>query len=176
MIAMGESLTFIDIAVLLVVLLSMWRGFGAGFIKSFASLVTWLLVLIVASRTAKMVAPMLADFIENPVLQIAAAFLVVALAVMMGMNIVIAMLQGMLKTLKLGFLDRLFGGMLGAITGILKILVLLSVASPLLTYLPDWQSSLLVQNLLPFAPIATQLLQELLGEAWQQIQNPYQPS
>lgn len=171
-----ESMTFIDIIILFVVLMGMWRGFGAGFIKSAASLVSWLLALIIASRIAKDIAPMLTALTDNPVLQIAAAFLLVALAVIAIVHVIVTMLSSIAKSLKLGIFDRIFGGVLGGASGVLKVLVVLSIASPFLTHLPNWQSSILAQNLLPFAPIATELLQEVLGEAWQQIDNPYQSS
>ncbi|WFF39625.1 CvpA family protein [Moraxella nasibovis] len=170
----AESMTWIDLFIMVMVLLGMWRGFGAGFVKTAASLISWLLALVVASRLAKSVAPLLAEFISNPILQIAAAFLVVALVVMMAVQLLAMSLTGLFKRLKLGFLDRILGGVLGAVTGVLKVLIILSIASPLLVHLPNWQTSILAQNLLPLAPVAVQLLQEVLGETWQQIQNPYQ--
>lgn len=74
MTALTESLTLIDVFIAFMVLMGLWRGFTAGFVKTAASLVAWLSALIIASRIAKEVAPFLAGFIENPVLQIAAAF------------------------------------------------------------------------------------------------------
>lgn len=171
---LAESMTWIDLFIMVMVLLGMWRGFGAGFVKTAASLISWLLALVVASHLAKSVAPLLAEFISNPILQIAAAFLVVALVVMMAVQLLAMSLTGLFKRLKLGFLDRILGGVLGAVTGILKVLIILSISSPLLVHLPNWQASILAQNLLPLAPVAVQLLQEVLGETWQQIQNPYQ--
>lgn len=176
MTALNESMTLIDVFVAFMVLMGLWRGFTAGFVKTAASLVAWLSALIIASRTAKEVAPFLAEFIENTVLQIAAAFLLVALGVVAVVYLLTSIITGALKTLKLGFVDRLLGGVLGAATGILKVLIILSIASPLLIHLPNWQQSILAQNLLPLAPIAMELLQEALGGAWQQIQNPYQSS
>ncbi|MFA9485380.1 MULTISPECIES: CvpA family protein [unclassified Moraxella] len=171
-----ESMTFIDIVILFVVLLDMWRGFGAGFVKSVVSLVSWFLALVIASRTAKDIAPMLNILTDNTVLQIAAAFLLVVLVVIAMTHAVALMLNSITKSLHLGSVNRILGGVLGIITGVLKVLVILSVTSPLLSYLPNWQDSILAQNLLPLAPIATELLKEVLGEAWQQIQNPYQSS
>ncbi|ANB91396.1 colicin V production protein [Moraxella ovis] len=176
MTALTESLTLIDVFIAFMVLMGLWRGFTAGFAKTAASLVAWLSALIIASRIAKEVSPFLAGFIENPVLQIAAAFLLVALGVVAVVHLLTSIITGALKTLKLGFVDRLLGGVLGAATGILKVLIILSIASPLLIHLPNWQQSILAQNLLPLAPIAMELLQEALGGAWQQIQNPYQSS
>ncbi|WP_323841408.1 MULTISPECIES: CvpA family protein [unclassified Moraxella] len=167
-----KLMTWIDISIMMMVVISMWRGFSAGFIKTAVSLVSWLFAFIVASRMTKLVAPMLVGIIDDPVLQMATAFLAIVFVVMMAMQLITLSLSGLFKVLKLGFLDRILGGILGAVIGVLKVLIILSIMSPLLTYLPNWQSSILAQNLLPFAPVAMQLLQEVLGETWQQINNP----
>lgn len=165
-------MTWIDISIMMMVVISMWRGFSAGFIKTAVSLVSWLFAFIVASRMTKLVAPMLVGIIDDSVLQMATAFLAIVFVVMMAMQLITLSLSGLFKVLKLGFLDRILGGILGAVIGVLKVLIILSIMSLLLTYLPNWQSSILAQNLLPFAPVAMQLLQEVLGETWQQINNP----
>lgn len=167
-----KLMTWIDISIMMMVVISMWRGFSAGFIKTAVSLVSWLFAFIVASRMTKLVAPMLVGIIDDPVLQMATAFLAIVFVVMMAMQLITLSLSGLFKVLKLGFLDRILGGILGAVIGVLKVLIILSIMSLLLTYLPNWQSSILAQNLLPFAPVAMQLLQEVLGETWQQINNP----
>lgn len=169
-------MTFLDILIVFIVLMGMWRGFGAGCIKTASSLVAWLVAFVIASRIASDFAPMLAVVIDSPVLQVAAMFLLLALAVMTVMQLFIAILIGLVKTLRLGLLDSMLGGVLGAALGILKVLILLSIAAPLLVYLPNWQESILTQNLLPLAPTATELLKQVLGDAWQQIENPYQSS
>lgn len=169
-----KLMTWIDISIMMMVVISMWRGFSAGFIKTAVSLVSWLFAFIVASRMTKLVAPMLVGIIDDSVLQMATAFLAIVFVVMMAMQLITLSLSGLFKVLKLGFLDRILGGILGAVIGVLKVLIILSIMSLLflLTYLPNWQSSILAQNLLPFAPVAMQLLQEVLGETWQQINNP----
>lgn len=169
-------MTFLDILIVFIVLMGMWRGFGAGCIKTASSLVAWLVAFVIASRIASDFAPMLAVVIDSPVLQVAAMFLLLALAAMTVMQLFIAILIGLVKTLRLGLLDSMLGGVLGAALGILKVLILLSIAAPLLVYLPNWQESILTQNLLPLAPTATELLKQVLGDAWQQIENPYQSS
>ncbi|MCL1623332.1 CvpA family protein [Moraxella sp. Tifton1] len=169
-----EAMTWLDMLIIIVVFFGLWRGFGTGLIKTVASFLSWFLALIIASQMTNLVAPWLSGLIINPVLQTAVAFLVVVLIVMMSVQATASLLSGVFKTLKLGIFDRMLGGVLGAITGLIKVLIFLSIASPLLVHLPDWHSSILAQNLLPLAPIAMQLLQQVLGESWQQIQNPYQ--
>lgn len=174
--AVVHSITLIDACIIFMVLVGLWRGFVFGFVKTVTSLVAWLLALIIASYAAKQIAPFLAVFIESSVLRIVCAFLLIVFGVIAVIHLTTSMIVVALKSLKLGFLDRLLGGVLGVVIGVLKVLVILSISSPLLIHLSNWQQSILAQNLLPFAPIAMELLQESLGGAWQQIQNPYQSS
>ncbi|STZ14380.1 colicin V production protein [Moraxella caviae] len=155
------------------VLVGLWRGFQAGALKTAARLVAWVLALIIASKTAKDLSVFFVGVLDNPVLQTAAAFLLVAVGVVAVVHLATAFIASTLKAMKLGFINRLAGGALGALVGVFKVLIVLSIASPLLVSLPVWQESMLAQSLLPYAPVAKTLLQEAFGEAWQHIENPY---
>lgn len=167
-------MTIIDSCIAFMVLTGLWRGFHAGAIKTAMSLVAWLVALILASSLAKPFAPLFAGVVDNWVLQVSLSFLVITLIILVICHVVSWIIQKTLKTLKLGFLDKILGGILGAGRGILKVLIILSVASPLLVKSANWQQSILAQNLLPFAPVAQAVLVEVLGEAWEQVENPYQ--
>ncbi len=166
-------MSFIDIAIILVVVFGMWRGFGAGMIATLTSLVAWFLALVVASHAAADFAPLFVTVVDDPVLQVALAFLVVILIVLAVVNIFSSLLKRTTKALKLGFIDRIGGGALGAITGILKVLIVMSLIAPLLAKTPSWQSAVLAPSLVPYAPVAKTLLQKTFGEAWKQIANPF---
>lgn len=167
-------MTIIDSCIAFMVLTGLWRGFHAGAIKTAMSLVAWFVALILASSLAKPFAPLFAGVVDNWVLQVSLSFLVITLIILVICYVVSWIIQKTLKTLKLGFLDKILGGILGAGRGILKVLIILSVASPLLVKSANWHESILAQNLLPFAPIAQAVLVEVLGEAWEQVENPYQ--
>ncbi len=167
-------MSIIDIFIAFMVLLGLWRGFQAGAIKTAMSLVAWFVALIVASALAKEFSPLFVSVVNNEVLQISLAFLAIVLVIVAIIHMISWLALKTLKLLKLGFLDSLLGGVLGAGKGVLKVLIVLSIASPLLVKLPNWQESILAQNLLPFAPVAQALLTEVLGEAWNQMENPYQ--
>lgn len=166
------DMTILDMLIAFVVLIGLWRGFQAGALKTAMSVVGYLVALIVASWWADDLSVLLLPYIDNPVLAVATAFLLVVLAVLLVLHVVLMTASGVLKALKLSFVDRVLGGVLGAAKGLIKVLILLSIASPVLVYLPNWQDSILAQNLLPFAPVATDLLKQILGDAWQQVQNP----
>ncbi|WP_294033061.1 CvpA family protein [uncultured Moraxella sp.] len=166
-------MAWLDIIITFVVFMGLWRGFRAGMIKTLAALVSWLLALIIASKMADDFAYWFVGITDSQVLQIAMAFLAVMLAVVVGVQLIASTLTKTVSALKLGFLDRLAGGVLGAGVGVLKVLIVLSIIAPLLLKVPSVQSSVLVPALLPYAPVAKTLLQETLGQTWNQLENPY---
>lgn len=163
---------FLDIIIAVIVLAGLWRGFKAGFIRSSISLVGWFIALLAATRLADDVAPYLSNFISSPVLQVGAGFLVVVLLVLLVIQLVTLMASSIVKGLKLGFVDQLAGGVLGAAKNILVVLVMLSISAPVIINTSLWQSSVIAPELLPFAPFAQEFATDVLGEAWQQIDMP----
>lgn len=163
----------IDIAIGAVVLIGLWRGFQLGMIRTLASLFAWLVGLIVASIVADDLSIWFVNVIDNRVLQISLAFISVLLAVVIGIQMVARLLTKTVNVLKLSFLDKIAGAFLGAMTGTVKVLMVLSIAAPLLVQSSVWQSSVLAPTLLPYAPLAKSILKEALGETWNQLENPY---
>lgn len=161
----------IDIIIGIIILIGSWRGLIRGAIKTTMSLVAWFLALALASRFAKPISFLLTDIATNSAMQIALAFVIIVFCVMIVSHIISWLLLKTLKVLRLGLLDRLLGGALGATVGFLKVLIILSVISPLIIHLPSWQDSSFVQLFLPFAPVAKVLIFETFGETWEQIQN-----
>jgi membrane protein required for colicin V production len=159
----------LDIVIAVVVLVGLWRGFQVGLIKTAVGLVGWFIALIAASRLAASVAPQLSGIIQNPVLQMAGAFLLVVIAILAIMHLVAFVFSGVLKTLRLGVLDKMAGGILGAAKNVLMVLVILSISAPLLVQMPQWQTSVLAPELLPYAPIGKALVSDMFGMAWEQV-------
>ncbi|HAR74861.1 MAG TPA: colicin V production protein, partial [Psychrobacter sp.] len=152
-----------------VVLIGLWRGFQVGLIKTAVGLVGWFIALIAASRLAASVAPQLSGIVQNPVLQMASAFLLVVIAILAIMHLVAFVFSGVLKTLRLGVLDKMAGGILGAAKNVLMVLVILSISAPLLVQMPQWQTSVLAPELLPYAPVGKALVSDMFGMAWDQV-------
>lgn len=166
-------MSWIDIIIMAVIFIGIWRGFMAGMIKSFAALISWLLALVVASKTAADWAPIFAAIVDGAVLQTAMAFVVIMLCVVVIVGMIASVIARSLKALKLGFIDRIAGAALGAMTGTLKVLIVLSIVAPLLMLAPQAQSSVLVPSLLPYAPMAKTLLQKAFDTTFNQLENPY---
>ncbi len=159
----------LDIVIAVVVLIGLWRGFQVGLIKTAVGLAGWFIALIAATRLAGPIAPQLSGFVQNPVLQMAMAFLLVVIVILAAMHLVAFLFSGVLKTLRLGVMDKMAGGVLGAAKNVLVVLVVLSVSAPLLMQLPQWQTSVLAPELLPYAPMAKTLASDVLGSAWEQM-------
>lgn len=159
----------LDIVIAIIVLIGLWRGFQVGLIKTAVGLAGWFIALIAATQLANSIAPQLSGMVKNPVLQMAGAFLLVVIVVLAVMHLVAYVFSGVLKTLKLGVLDKMAGGVLGAAKNVLMILVVLSVSAPLLVQMPQWQTSVLAPELLPYAPMAKTLASDMLGVAWDQV-------
>ena len=159
----------LDIVIAVVVLIGLWRGFQVGLIKTAVGLVGWFIALIAATRLAGSVAPQLSGIVQNPVLQMATAFLLVVIIILAIMHLVAFVFSGVLKTLRLGVLDKMAGGVLGAAKNVLMVLVVLSVSAPLLVQMPQWQTSILAPKLLPYAPMGKELVSDMFGLAWDQV-------
>lgn len=164
----------IDIAIAFVVLMGLWRGFCVGAIKTAISLVAWLVALVMASILAKDFSPLFVNVIDGEVLQISLAFLAIVLVVISLAHVISWIIIKTISILRLTFLDKILGGILGAAKGVIKVLIIMSVLSPVLVRMPSWQESILAQSLLPFSPVARMLVTQLFDETWSQIQNPYQ--
>ena len=159
----------LDIIIAIVVLIGLWRGFQAGFIKTAVGLMGWFVALIVATRLATSIAPQLSSLVANPVLQTALAFLIVVIVILAIMHLLAFIFSSALKTLNLSVLDKMAGGVLGAAKNTLMVLVVLSISAPLLVQLPQWQTSVLAPELMPYAPMGKELATDMLGMAWGQI-------
>ncbi len=157
-------MTGFDIGILVIILLGMWRGLMAGAVKTAISLAAWFFALVVGSALAVPLSPLFASLADSELLQTAWAFFAAATVILILGQIIAYILVKMLKFLRLGLLDKLLGGVLGAAKGLIKVLIVLGVLSPVLVHLPSFHQSSLAQSLLPFTPIAKQLATDVAGD------------
>lgn len=156
----------IDIVILVVVALSMWKGLTRGLVREAMALIGWLLGLLVAINGYEQVAPLLAGMIQTPSLQKAAAFLLLCLS-MVALSYVIALvLHTMLKALALNPVDKIMGGAFGIARGLLIVLLAVGLLAPFVQNDPWWQQAELPRQLLPYVPVAQKLTDEL-KQQWQ---------
>ena len=161
----------IDIVILILLMIGGLNGLRQGFIKAFANLVGWIFALIVAAKYAVVLAPSMTALSSDPVVQKIAAFAFIVLVIVVLTWIVTAVLNGVLKSLKLGPLNRLAGGAFGTLKGLLIVLITIQGVGPWVESSPYWKQSKFVQTLLPYAPWATELSKDAANEALQHIKS-----
>ncbi|GAF54764.1 LOW QUALITY PROTEIN: colicin V production protein [Psychrobacter sp. JCM 18901] len=156
----------LDIVIAIVVLIGLWRGFQVGLIKTAIGLVGWFIALslLLGWQECR------PNRVSYKILYYRAmAFLLVVIAILAIMHLMAFVFSGVLKTLRLGVLDKMAGGVLGAAKNVLMVLVVLSVSAPLLVQMPQWQTSVLAPELMPYAPMGKALVSDVLGMAWDQV-------
>jgi len=153
-------MTAIDALIGGFVLLGLWQGYRAGLLRALVGMFGWLIALMAATVLARPFAPWVADWlsIDTPWV---ASFVVLALAVVVGLHIVLWLLRRTLQGLRLGFLDRLAGAGFGAARNLLVVLVVLSTLVPLTVDAKIWQDSRSVPVLLPLAPFGMAVSRQL---------------
>ena len=161
----------IDIVILLILLMGGLNGLRQGFVKALANLVGWVLALILAAKYAVVVAPLMSILSHDPVVQKIAAFAFIVLVIVVLTWIVTAILNSVLKSLKLGPLNRLAGGAFGTLKGLLIVLITIQGIGPWVESSPHWKQSKFIQSLLPFAPLATELSKDAANEALHQMRS-----
>ncbi|APR70134.1 MULTISPECIES: CvpA family protein [Acinetobacter] len=159
----------LDIIILIILLIGGLNGLRQGFIKAFANLIGWIFALIVGAKYAVVFAPAMAGLSQDPVVQKIAAFAFIVLIIVVCTWIVSAFLNGLLKSLKLGPLNRLAGGAFGSLKGLLIVLITMQGLGPWVESSPHWKQSKFVQVLLPYAPLATELSKDAANEALHQM-------
>lgn len=155
----------LDIFILIILLIGGLNGLRQGFLKACANLIGWVLAVIIAAKYSAVIAPSMASLSEDPVVQKIAAFAFVVLVIVVLTWIVTAILNRILKTLKLGPLNRLAGGAFGSLKGLLIVLISMQGIGTFFESSSYWRQSKLVQALLPYAPMATELTKDTAYKA-----------
>lgn len=161
----------IDIFILIVLLIGGFNGLRQGFVKAFANLVGWVFALIVGAKYVALVAPSMSILSQDPVVQKIAGFAFIVMLIVVMTWIVTAFLNRLLKTLKLGPLNRLAGGAFGTLKGLLVVLITMQGLGSFVDSSPHWKQSKFIQSLLPYAPMATALTKETANKAMSQFKS-----
>lgn len=127
-------MTGFDYLVVAVMLISILLGILRGVVREVLSLLSWVAAFWVAKTFALDFMPLLADVIPTYPLRISASFLLLFVLTLLGAKLVTLSISGLLRSLRLGGVDRLFGGVFGFARGML--LVTLSVMLAGFTALP----------------------------------------
>ena len=153
-------MTIFDYAVLSVLAASILLRVARGAVRELLALVSWVVAFMAANSLAASFALMLPAGIHGELLRMLVAFVAVFLSALLGMSLVTMLTSAMVKTVGLGFIDRLFGALFGLARGLL--VVLLIVLASGMTALPQesfWQKALFskpletaVKMIMPWLP------------------------
>ncbi|MDO4223295.1 MAG: CvpA family protein [Acinetobacter sp.] len=159
----------VDIAILIVLLLGSLNGLRVGFIQSLSHFIGWLLALFCAIQFYEPVSLYLGFISQQLWLQQVVAFIAIVCAVMLGVWFLSGTLQQLFKMLKLTPLNRIAGGVFGALKSAVILLILMQTLSPWLSAFSWWQGSKLITHLSPYAPLASKWSQQMSQKVAQQL-------
>jgi membrane protein required for colicin V production len=163
-----------DIFILAVIAFSIWKGFRRGLVREAIALLGWVAGIVVALNSYESLAPLLAAQIQTPSLRLAAAFLLICLGIVAVMFMVGQVLRSLLSALALGPADHLMGGVFGFARGVLITVLAVGVLGRFFHNDPWWKAAELPRALMPFAPVALSLTDEVKARVRQLPRIPIQ--
>ena len=117
------QLSWVDIALLVVLGLSVLIGLWRGFVFEVVSLLGWLVAFVIANSAG----PVLADFVPfggEPQVKLWIAYIFVFVAILVTCTLLARMLRALIAATPLSFVDHLLGGVFGVVRGALICVVL----------------------------------------------------
>jgi membrane protein required for colicin V production len=156
-------MNWLDYALICVVLFSALFGFLRGFVREILSLATWILAFVGTLRYAPLAAEKLKPVIVSQPVRMAGAYSLTFLGILLAGAIVTWMIVILVRSARLGPIDRTLGAGFGFLRGgfVVVAAVLVGLTTSLHEY-PAWRSSRLVPELVPVA----QALQTLIPDTW----------
>lgn len=127
-------MTAFDYVVLAIVAASILLGAWRGLVGELLALAAWAAGLLAAYAWAPGMAPMFAEWLKEPALQLAAAAAVIVVTVLVAVALFRLALSKLLRAVGLGPLDRFLGAVFGVARGVLVVWLCVLVAG--LTPLP----------------------------------------
>ncbi|HXX85287.1 MAG TPA: CvpA family protein [Casimicrobiaceae bacterium] len=156
-------MTAFDLVVIGVIGLSTLLAFVRGFVRVVVSLAALIVAAVAAIHFSEPVGAALPEFGGGPAARYAAAFALIAIAVLVVGAVVGWLLSRLVRAIGLGFLDRLLGAVVGVARGVLFVVLAVLLAG--LTDLPRqdwWQNAYLAPPLVT----AALSLKRWLPKAW----------
>ena len=132
----------LDIAIVVVLVLSVAWGIWRGFVREFLSLAGWVLAFLAANAVAASLGELLPASWAREEVRVLIAFVVVFVVVLSATTLVAMLLARLFKAAGLGGVDRTLGGVFGLIRGVV-ILLAVTVAAGLTSAprKPLWRES-----------------------------------
>lgn len=128
-------MTVFDYAVLAIVAASILLGAWRGLVSEVLALAAWVVALLAGRALAPEMAPVFGEWLQEPALRYAAAFIAIVVAVLVAAALLRLALSKLLRAIGLGPLDRFLGAVFGVARGVLVVLLCVLIGG--LTALPQ---------------------------------------
>ncbi|MBM4405000.1 MAG: CvpA family protein [Chloroflexi bacterium] len=130
-------MNWLDIVILVMILLSAYKGWKSGFIRSVFLILGILLAALIGARLSEPIASWATNSVENDATATVIAYVVIGAIVFIVVQIIGAAIQKFLKLVFLGFVDKIAGAGLGALTGVIGAGFLIAVLARLAVLVPE---------------------------------------
>ena len=150
----------VDIAILIITVLSSAFGLWRGLIKEVLSLLTWIAALLVSRVYSEPLAGWMAGMTENDGIRYVSAFAILFFIVMMLGTFLNSLMSKLLSVTGLKLADRLLGAGFGVARGVIIVLVIMFIASMFVSETELWQQS----QLIPFGMDLIEKSQVFIGD------------
>ena len=133
----------LDLILIIILALAFINGLKKGLVSQITGLISLLLGIWISSKFMIPVSDWLSQYIETTknIINII-SFLIIFIVVILGMNFIAKIVEKCLNIIMLGWLNKLLGGVLGLLTGIIIIGVIITIIDPWL-YTPTDNSSVI---------------------------------
>ena len=149
----------IDIGCVVVVLVSLLIGYYRGFIRSFLSVISWLVAAWGTWKYAHLVSPYLAGINLDPALQVIAANLIVFFSLLLLAAILSTLVARLIVIDTIAGVDRTLGAAFGIARGAVIVLAMAIISSYVFVAdAPWWQDSLALALLEPYVQIVREMV------------------
>lgn len=120
-----------------------------GFVKELLSMVIWIVAIVIAIKFSPILGHLMASWIENESIQLAAAFLILLSSTLVVGGLVNQLLAKLINYAGLGAFDRILGMLLGMVRGMFVVVVLVIIGRTFfqIESLEIWQTSTLAPYL-----------------------------
>ncbi len=159
------SLTLVDLAVIVLIALSVLFALWRGAVREVLSLASWVIAFFAAKFFAPSLAGWFAPLSNYQNVRLGAAWIAIFVVALIAVSIVAILLSGALRSIGLGFADRFLGACFGLARGLL--IVTLLVLAGGLTSVPQteaWQKAVLRPTVESLGVFARSFLPEDLAK------------
>lgn len=158
-------LTWVDWAIIAIIVISCLISLKRGFVKEALSLVTWIVAGVVAWMFGGALSQHLTDFIEMPSARIIAGCAILFVATLLVGALVNFLISELVRVTGLSGTDRFLGMVFGGARGALLVVVLVGLLSLApVQQDPWWQQSSLIPHFLLVADWSKNLIVGLAGQ------------